>query len=239
MSLWSCPDHGMCGPGACCNRANRVEVSARTADIKHVPAPEHTELPEGDQAVSALLKREKKRGHHANCPKFDYEEGPRLTGREKCSCGHDKMLAELESLASRRRSGVRTLVLAAPVKLALREVLNWHHLTGIECDHDAKTDVATCGCATWRSEPEASISAAVNRWVDHVIACVEITLARGDDTARSGVRAESTPTCSAPMRIHNHTVPGGWLEGVCGEPLPCAIHGNKKPTEVAWTEQMR
>lgn len=51
---------------------------------------------------------------------------------------------------------------------ALRETLAWHFLTGIECDHDAKTDVATCACALWRSEPQPSVGAAVERWAEHV-----------------------------------------------------------------------
>ncbi len=47
-------------------------------------------------------------------------------------------------------------------------VLREHWLTGIECDHEARTDVATCFCARWRSEPQPSVIQAVERWIEHV-----------------------------------------------------------------------
>lgn len=49
-----------------------------------------------------------------------------------------------------------------------RDVLREHWLTGIHCDHEAKTDVATCYCSVWRSEPMPSVSAAVDAWIEHV-----------------------------------------------------------------------
>lgn len=51
-----------------------------------------------------------------------------------------------------------------------RATLREHWLTGIECDHEAKTDVATCFCARWRSEPQPTVIAAVERWIEHVAA---------------------------------------------------------------------
>jgi len=51
----------------------------------------------------------------------------------------------------------------------LRDVLREHWLTGIHCDHDAKTDVATCYCTVWRSAPASNVSVAVDAWIDHVI----------------------------------------------------------------------
>lgn len=48
-------------------------------------------------------------------------------------------------------------------------VLREHWLTGLECDHDAKTDVANCFCSKWRPAPEPSVGKAVERWIEHVI----------------------------------------------------------------------
>jgi hypothetical protein len=50
----------------------------------------------------------------------------------------------------------------------LRGVLQQHWLTGIHCDHESKTDVATCFCTVWRSDPMPNVGAAVNAWIDHV-----------------------------------------------------------------------
>lgn len=49
------------------------------------------------------------------------------------------------------------------------EVLREHWLTGVECDHAAKTDVATCYCSRWRSTPQPNIPAAVDEWVKHLL----------------------------------------------------------------------
>ena len=52
------------------------------------------------------------------------------------------------------------------VAAALRE----HWLTGVVCDHDAKTDRATCACSLWRCDPQPNVGAAVNAWIDHLLA---------------------------------------------------------------------
>jgi hypothetical protein len=52
---------------------------------------------------------------------------------------------------------------------AIRSVLRDHWLTGMHCDHDANTDVATCFCTVWRSEPMPNVGAAVNAWIEHVL----------------------------------------------------------------------
>lgn len=51
----------------------------------------------------------------------------------------------------------------------MAQVLRAHWLTGLECDHDAKTDVANCFCGKWRPAPEPSVGQAVERWVEHVM----------------------------------------------------------------------
>lgn len=48
-------------------------------------------------------------------------------------------------------------------------VLREHWLTSVECDHEAGTDVATCFCAVWRSEPQPTVRHAVERWIEHVV----------------------------------------------------------------------
>lgn len=58
---------------------------------------------------------------------------------------------------------------AADAKGLTVSLLSWHHLTGIECNHVAHTDVAACGCAVWRSEPQPTAGEAVNRWAEHVL----------------------------------------------------------------------
>ncbi len=51
----------------------------------------------------------------------------------------------------------------------MAQVLREHWLTGLECDHEAKTDVANCFCGRWRPAPEPSVGQAVERWVEHVM----------------------------------------------------------------------
>jgi len=72
------------------------------------------------------------------------------------SIGYDP---ELENLLRRMfKAG------AASFAAALKE----HWLTGVECDHEAKTDTATCYCSVWRSKPMPNIPAAVGEWIEHV-----------------------------------------------------------------------
>lgn len=52
---------------------------------------------------------------------------------------------------------------------AVAAVLREHWLTGVECDHAARTDVATCYCSTWRSAPQPTHGEAVEAWVQHVL----------------------------------------------------------------------
>ncbi len=51
----------------------------------------------------------------------------------------------------------------------LRHALREHWLTGIHCDHDTKTDTATCYCTIWRSEPMPTVGAALDAWIDHLL----------------------------------------------------------------------
>lgn len=55
-------------------------------------------------------------------------------------------------------------------------VLKEHFLYAIVCNHEAKTDVAQCGCSLWLCPPQSSIGAAVDRYVEHFKA----VLAAGD-----------------------------------------------------------
>ncbi len=52
---------------------------------------------------------------------------------------------------------------------ALREHLRKHYLAGIECDHEAKTDQASCACSMVRFPVLPSVGAAVESWIDHVL----------------------------------------------------------------------
>lgn len=52
---------------------------------------------------------------------------------------------------------------------AVADALRRHWLTGIECDHTARTDVATCYCTVWRSAPQPNVGEAIERWVEHVM----------------------------------------------------------------------
>lgn len=53
-------------------------------------------------------------------------------------------------------------------KFITAEHLGTHFLFAIECDHEAKTDVAICACSQWRCPPQPSVGAAVDMWVVHV-----------------------------------------------------------------------
>ena len=59
------------------------------------------------------------------------------------------------------------------LRAGFADVLRKHWLTGIECNHEARTDVATCYCSRWRSEPQPSVGEAVERWIEHVLRHVE------------------------------------------------------------------
>lgn len=50
----------------------------------------------------------------------------------------------------------------------LRQVLRDHWITGIVCDHEAKTDRATCSCSLWYCEPQDCVGDAVDSWIDHI-----------------------------------------------------------------------
>lgn len=52
----------------------------------------------------------------------------------------------------------------------LRSHLREHWLANIACDHEAKTDTASCSCSMWRDEPHPSVGGAVDAWIEHVIA---------------------------------------------------------------------
>lgn len=51
----------------------------------------------------------------------------------------------------------------------LRERLYEHWLVSVDCDHEAKTDIATCSCSQWRDVPHPSVGEAVKAWIDHAL----------------------------------------------------------------------
>ena len=57
----------------------------------------------------------------------------------------------------------------ARMKNPLRKVLTDHYLAGIECDHEAKTDKASCACSMVALPVCPSVGAAVQSWIDHVL----------------------------------------------------------------------
>ena len=57
----------------------------------------------------------------------------------------------------------------AMLKARITEVLREHWLTGVQCNHEASTDMATCFCSHWRSSAQPSVGAAVERWIEHVL----------------------------------------------------------------------
>lgn len=58
------------------------------------------------------------------------------------------------------------------------KVLKEHYLSAVQCDHEAKTDLACCWCAVWSSGPRPSIGEAVDAWVGHVLEQIELEAAR-------------------------------------------------------------
>lgn len=74
------------------------------------------------------------------------------------------------ALFDRARADEQTLNALAMRIQELPSVLSYHWLSGMECDHEARTDVATCACGRWRSAAQPSVGAAVQRWVEHVLA---------------------------------------------------------------------
>jgi hypothetical protein len=48
------------------------------------------------------------------------------------------------------------------------EALNAHWLSGIECNHEHKSDTAICACG-WISLPRPNVGEAVAKWAEHAI----------------------------------------------------------------------
>src|SRR6185312_11371646 len=78
-------------------------------------------------------------------------------GRKRCrQCGKETAETEQERLGRWTK---------AHEKARVAETLRKHWLTGVICDHEAHTDVATCFCCHWRSTPQPSVGKAVERWI--------------------------------------------------------------------------
>jgi hypothetical protein len=57
-----------------------------------------------------------------------------------------------------------------PALRAARYLLRTHYVLSIDCDHARHQDRAICACGTWTAPWCASVAAAVDAWVDHVLA---------------------------------------------------------------------
>jgi hypothetical protein len=59
---------------------------------------------------------------------------------------------------------------AISVPLAkVRTTMQAHWLTGIQCNHEAKTDRPSCFCTVWNGGDHPSIAKALDHWTDHFI----------------------------------------------------------------------
>lgn len=47
--------------------------------------------------------------------------------------------------------------------------LHRHYLAGIECDHEAKTDKASCACSMVALPAKPTVGEAVATWIEHVL----------------------------------------------------------------------
>lgn len=57
----------------------------------------------------------------------------------------------------------------ADMRRLFKETLQKHWLTGVDCNHEEKTDVARCWCSFWTGTPQPTVILAVMEWVDHVM----------------------------------------------------------------------
>jgi hypothetical protein len=78
-------------------------------------------------------------------------------------------MGKLEDQMNRTQLERGLSVSLAKIRGALRE----HWLTGIHCDHEAKTDKASCYCAIWASAPLPNVGSAVEAWIDHFISTLQ------------------------------------------------------------------
>ena len=69
----------------------------------------------------------------------------------------------------------------------LRLVLREHWLAGVECDHDAKTDRASCACSMVDLGWQPSIGSAVNSWIDHLFSIVDEPSNRRSTDSKEGI----------------------------------------------------
>lgn len=53
--------------------------------------------------------------------------------------------------------------------------LGEHWLAGIVCNHEDKTDRATCACSQWRCDEMPSIGAAVDAWIEHALGTLALS----------------------------------------------------------------
>lgn len=72
----------------------------------------------------------------------------------------------------------RKVVAPLTAEQRLAAVLREHWLTGTECNEQNGTNVATCYCSKWRSRVEYSPVAAVERWIEHVLAHLQDDVTR-------------------------------------------------------------
>lgn len=92
--------------------------------------------------------------------------------REQCVSvfGHDGKCDFGSRVADDPFDSDRDSDLTQSTRPDLRTLLAAHYLAGIECDHEAKTDKASCACSMVALPVCSSVGAAVQSWIDHVLA---------------------------------------------------------------------
>jgi Lar family restriction alleviation protein len=88
--------------------------------------------------------------------------------RAECRDGPHAPVEEAQEAVEAALSALPGDVTVKALKAHLRE----HWLVSVVCDHEAKTDTATCSCSQWRDEPHPSVGAAVDAWIEHVFAAL-------------------------------------------------------------------
>ena len=56
----------------------------------------------------------------------------------------------------------------------VREALEGHWITAMECDHVTETDIVRCSCSVWTGTSQPSVGAAVRQWIAHVFALASL-----------------------------------------------------------------
>lgn len=160
-----CKNYGGDGKCNCC-------AACKTADWVTAKQSRIEELEDEVENLKAYARHERSLG--AEGPMIELNDcRQELTDARARVTELTDMFWEADKLAKENRERAEAAEQRADQAARdLHVTLAEHWLTGIHCDHEAKTDMATCFCTVWTSGPMRNVGEAVQAWIDHVEAAL-------------------------------------------------------------------